>query len=160
MKRRGRAVAVAGLVAAVAGCGGSSSSSRWRVPSVTVQRQLVGALSKTDAIVSADAVKAEQCSRGVACRARAYRSSAQAMGNIERTLDHVAALVPRTYCAQAAEAARVGMPAAAAQWRSGIVVPGGAITREGRRLHLVYASCTRPPVFSLHGYPAGAIDGP
>ena len=146
----------------------SSSSPVWKVPDVGTQRALVAQLHAVARTVAADQQSWTRCrvtlasrtAQVAACQARAYGPTAQAMGRLGERLGSIGAMVPGTRCARAASAAAAGMPASAAEWRSGQPGrPGGAVTPEGQALTLAYDSCTARPVWTLTGFP-GALDGP
>ena len=146
------------LASALAGCG-DSSSPRSRVPSASTQREFLAALNSADATIQASAGVATRCSPGGnACMSSAYAPSGRAMAALQTTLQRIAAVVPHTDCAQAASAAADAMPAAARTWSAG-ALGSAVITNEGARLDLAYASCTRPPVFYLSGFP-NDLSGP
>ena len=146
----------------------SSSSPFLRVPDVATQRALVTQLHAVARTVVADQQSWARCEvtrasapvQRAACQARAYGPTAQAMAQLGDRLGRIGAMVPRTRCARTATAAAAGMPASAAEWRSGQPGrPGGAVTAEGEALTLAYDACTARPVWTLTGFP-GVLDGP
>jgi hypothetical protein len=161
------AVVGGGVVIAV-GAPNSSSSPVWRVPDVPTQRALVAQLDAVAGTVTADqeawarcgATLASRTAHLAACQAQAYVPTARAMSQLGGRFGKIGAMVPGTHCARAATAAAAGMPASAAEWRSGQPGrPGGAVTPEGNALTLAYDACTARPVWTLTGFP-GALYGP
>jgi hypothetical protein len=162
-------VALAGAFAVlVASAPDPSSSPAFRVPTPETQRAFVVQLNAVAVTVSTGAQAWSGCtvkSRSApaelaACQALAYGPTARTMRRLGASVGQIGSTVPGTHCAAAAKAAAAGMPAAAAQWGSGLLAGSAdAVTPEGKALALAYDTCTARPVWRLNGFP-GALYGP